>query len=107
MPEVAEILTFLVDESAKFHAALAGAVSKWAETGAVPPALLAASKKRGKKEKSDRAKRAPSGYTLFVTDHIASLKKEGVMTSREKGKGEEGGREGRRRKQRAGERERE
>jgi hypothetical protein len=95
MPEVAEILTYLVDESAKFHAALAGAVAKWNESGSVPPALLKAAKKAKRVGKSTRAK---SGYTLFVTDHIASLKKDGVMTSREKGKGKpdgEGEREGR------------
>lgn len=89
MPEVADILTYLVDESAKFHAALAGAVAKWSESGAVPPALL--SSKKAKRAKSTRAK---SGYSLFVADHIASLKKEGVTSLREKGKGKEEGKRG-------------
>ena len=97
MSDPSAILTFLVDESAKFHNALAAAVKAWADSGSVPKELIPTPKKTKQKRAKSLIPRKPSGYTLFVTEHIANLRAEGIMSSKEKGKGEEEGRDGRER----------
>jgi len=93
MTAVGPILAYMADETAKFHVALAGAFKSWAESGTVPPPLVS-SKKAKRAVKAGGAARAKSGYSMFVAEFIAGLKREGVASLREKGKGAGGGRGG-------------
>jgi hypothetical protein len=88
--DVGPILAYVIDEQAKFNIALAAAFKSWAESGTVPQPIVSA--KKAKRSKSaGGASRAKSGYSMFVAEFIAGLKRDGVASLREKGKGMRGG----------------
>lgn len=93
-----QLIAFFAQEMQLFFKHIQDSVTKYTETGEMPPSLFtkralkaaakAGGRGRGKKEGGEKRKRKPSVFNLFVQERMAQMKAEGVQPPKELTEGE-------------------
>ncbi|KAL4437430.1 hypothetical protein ABPG75_004569 [Micractinium tetrahymenae] len=93
-----QLIAFFAQEMQLFFQHIQGSVTKYTETGELPPSLFtkkalksaakAGGRGRGKKEGGEKRKRKPSAFNLFVQERMAQMKAAGVQPPKELTEGE-------------------